>query len=104
LLAEAAGGCARAGQGSNGAMWLIRFDGETPVLIATPKGGFNGWIYSIEPTTTKGYHDIILGWHMSVDQGGLNYFRYDGQSYRAVGSATYTIDDNDKWHIVPNAK
>lgn len=102
LLAEAGAGCARGGQGSNGAMWLIRFDGNTPVLIATPKGGFNGWIYSIEPTTNQGYHDVILGWHMGADQGGLNYFRFDGKSYRGVGSATYTIDDNDHWRIVPN--
>ena len=83
-------------------MWLIRFDGETPALIATPKGGFSGWIYSIEPTTNKGYHDLILGWHMGADQGGLNYFRFNGKSYQGEGSATYTIDDNDHWHIVPN--
>jgi hypothetical protein len=102
LLAEAGAGCARGGQGSNGAMWLIRFDGETPALIATPKGGFNGWIYSIEPTTNNGYRDVILGWHMGADQGGLNYFRFDGKSYQGAGSATYTIDDHDHWHIVPN--
>ena len=101
LLAEAGAGCARGGQGSNGAMWLIRFDGETPVLIATPQGGFNGWLCAIPPATSHGLRDVVLGWHMSADQGSLNYFRFDGQSYHSVGSASYTIDDNDHWQIVP---
>src|SRR5882757_3302598 len=37
LLVEAGRGCARGGQGSNGAMWLIRFDGPNPVLLADPQ-------------------------------------------------------------------
>lgn len=104
LLAEAGAGCARGGQGANGAMWLIRFQGETPVLIASPKDGFNGWIHSILPTTSHGLHDIVLGWSIGAGQGGLNYLRFDGNSYQGLSSATYTVDDNDHWHIVPNPK
>ena len=37
VLAEAPTGCARGGQGANGAMWVIRFDGNTPALLATRK-------------------------------------------------------------------
>ena len=82
-------------------MWLVRFSGETPQLVATPKDGFNGWIFAIQPSTSHGLRDIILGWSMGVDSGSLNYFKFDGKSYRAVGSATYTVDDNDKVKIVP---
>lgn len=104
ILAEAGAGCARGGQGSNGAMWLIRFDGARAVLMASPKGGFGGWLYSIQPTTSHGYRDIVLGWHMSAFESELTYFRFDGRSYASVGRATRTEDDNDQVSIVPNAR
>jgi len=104
LLVEAGAGCARGGQGSNGAMWLVRFDGDTPALMATPKDGFSGWIFAIQPSTSHGYRDIILGWHMGATEGGLNYFKFDGKSYRGVGSASYTVDDSDQLKIVPNPR
>ena len=104
LLVEADAGCARGGQGSNGAMWLVRFDADTPVLMATPKGGFDGWLFSIEPSSSHGYRDIILGWHMGASEGGLNYFRFDGKTYRGIGSASYTVGDDDHLKIVPNPK
>ena len=103
LLVESGGGCARGGQGSNGAMWLVRLSGEIPQLIATPKDGFNGWIFAIQPSTSHGLHDIILGWSLDVDSASLNYFKFDGKSYRAVGSASYTVDDDDNVRIVPNS-
>lgn len=101
LLVEAGAGCARGGQGSNGAMWLVSFEGDTPLLIATPKDGFNGWLFAIQPSTSHGYRDIILGWHMGAAEGNLNYLKFDGKSYRGVGSASYTVDDNDNMKIVP---
>ena len=104
LLVQAGAGCARGGQGSNGAMWLVSIDGNTPSLIATPKGGFSGWLFAIEPETSHGYHDIVLGWHMGAAEGTLNYLRFDGKSYQGVGSAAYTVDDNDNLKIVPIPK
>jgi hypothetical protein len=90
LLAQAGAGCARGGQGANGAMWLIRLEGDVPFLIASPKGGFNGWLYAIQPSASFGYRDIVLGWHMGADQAVLNYFRFNGRSYVAIGNATNT--------------
>ncbi len=104
LLVQAGAGCARGGQGSNGAMWLIRFEGEKPVLMASPKGGFNGWLYSIQPTTSHGYRDIVLGWHMSAFEAGLTYFRFDGKSYAAIGSATRKEDENEEVTILPKRR
>ncbi len=104
LLVEAGAGCARGGQGSNGAMWLVRFDGDAPALMATPKGGFNGWLFAIQPATSHGYRDIILGWSMGAGGGTLSYFRYDGKSYRAIGSAEYSVNDDDSLKFVPLSK
>jgi hypothetical protein len=103
LLVESGGGCARGGQGSNGAMWLVRFSHDTPQLIATPRDGFNGWIFAIQPFTSHGLRDIVLGWRMGADSGSLNYFKFDGRLYRGVGSATYNVDENDTLKIQPIA-
>jgi hypothetical protein len=88
VLVEAGEGCARGGQGSNGAMWLIRLGGRAPVLLAGPHHGFEGFLYSIEPRISKGYRDVILGWHISASESGVAYFRFDGSVYRCIGVAT----------------
>jgi hypothetical protein len=101
LLIEAGRGCARSGQGSNGAMWLIRFDDPRPTLLASPQQAFNGWIYSVEPKTSYGYRDIVLGWHMSAFEAGLTYFRFDGELYQSVSSATFREDEDGTRRIIP---
>lgn len=101
VLVEAGPGCARGGQGSNGAMWLVRFDASKTTLLATPREDFNGYVYSIEPTASKGYRDIILGWHMSAFEASLSYFRFDGKSYRRIGAATLRFDENGTSTLIP---
>ena len=103
VLAEAPAGCARGGQGANGAMWVVRFDGDKPTLLATP-AEFSGWLFAVGPTSSHGYPDIVLGWHMSAAEANLNYFRFDGKSYHSIGTATLETDDQDNEKIVPNAK
>lgn len=103
ILAEAPAGCARGGQGANGAMWVIRFDGDSPVILATPKE-FSGWLFSLRPTLSHGYPDIVLGWHMSAAEADLSYFRFDGKSYRRIGTAKLQTDDQETQKIVPNGK
>jgi hypothetical protein len=103
VLVEAGSGCARGGQGANGAMWLVRFDrtdGTTPTLLATPKE-FSGWLYSIQPSTSHGYPDIVLGWHMSAAEANLSYFRFDGKSYHCIGTASLVADGQENERIVP---
>lgn len=101
VLVEAGQGCARGGQGANGAMWVLRFRGDKFSLIATPQLSFNGWLYAIQETSSHGFRDLVLGWHMSAREGGLTYFRFDGTSYQAVGQATYLSDDDGSEKIIP---
>jgi hypothetical protein len=93
LLVQAGQGCGRGGQGANGAMWLIRLDGDVPVLLASPEDDFNGWLYSIQPSISHGYHDLVLGWHMGASYAILTYFQFDGKSYNSVSRAADTCDD-----------
>lgn len=101
-LVEAGVGCARGGQGSNGAMWLIRFDAGKPVLLASPEGDFGGFLYSIQETTSHDYKDLVLGWHMSAREADLTYFRFDGQSYCLIATATLKYDESGVGRIDPD--
>ena len=97
LLVGEQGPCAWGGTGGGGDQWLIQFDGTTPIILASPKDGFIGWIYSIQPSASHGYHDLVLGWHMAADDYNLVYFRFDGKSYIVIGRANETAGE-----IVPN--
>jgi len=101
MLVEAGMGCARGGQGANGAMWVVQFKGNKLSFLATPEQKFNGWLYSIQPTTSHGLRDLVLGWHMSAGQSNLYYFRYDGKSYRLLGRAQLLFDEHGAGKIVP---
>lgn len=104
MLVEAGPGCARGGQGANGAMWVVRLEGAKPVLLATPRQSFNGWLYSIQPTTSHGLRDLVLGWHVSSRETGLSYFRFNGTSYRWIGTATLQGDADGNAKITPSRK
>ena len=101
VLVEAGNGCARGGQGSNGAMWVIRFQGDKFSFLATPEQQFNGWLYSIQETTSHGFRDLVLGWHMSAFETDLSYFRFDGACYQLIGAATRVTDENGAEKIIP---
>jgi hypothetical protein len=103
VLAEAPAGCARGGQGANGAMWVIRFDEARATLLATPEA-FSGWIFAVLPTMSHGYPDIVTGWHMSAAEAGLSYMRFDGRLYRSIGGAKLVTDDEQNRKIVPEDK
>jgi len=100
FLVEAGRGCARGGQGANGAMWIIQFNGATPVLLASPDNEFQGWLYSIPPTTSHGYKDIVLGWHMGAGEADHTYFRFDGKSYAAISHGTAIAGEDGQPKIV----
>lgn len=103
ILVEAGQGCARGGQGSNGAMWIIELHGSRPAVLASPKQNFGGWLYSVEPNPHSIYSDIVLGWHMSAFEADLTYFRFNGHSYNRIGSAVLKFDDNEKGTLIPNS-
>lgn len=99
VLASAPSGCGRGGQGANGAMWVIRLDGTAPALLATPDQ-FSGWLFSVQPTLSHGYPDIVLGWHMSAREATLNYFRFDGRQYLRANTASLLYDEDGNAKIV----
>jgi hypothetical protein len=101
VLVEAGPGCARGGQGANGAMWLIRFQSDKFSLLATPQKQFNGWLYSIQQTASHGFRDLVLGWHIGAGQTDLSYFRFDGTSYQRIGAATQVTDADGAEKIIP---
>ena len=101
ILVEAGMGCARGGQGANGAMWVVQFKGNKLTFLATPEQKFSGWLYSIQPTTSHGFRDLVLGWHMRAGESNLFYFRFDGKSYRLFGSAQLLSDEHGAEKIVP---
>lgn len=91
LLVEAGPGCARSGQGNNGAMWLIQMDQSKPAVIIAGAGlrdDFSGYIFSVEPNSSHGYRDVVVGWHMSAFEAKLTYFRFNGKSYTAIAHST----------------
>jgi len=100
LLVQAGPGCARGGQGANGAMWIVQFRRDKLYFLATPEQHFNGWLYSLQLERTRGVRDIVLGWHMSAGEAILTYFRFDGKLYRPVAVAKIEFDD-DGAKIVP---
>jgi hypothetical protein len=101
VLVEAGVGCARGGQGANGAMWVVRFEGDKVIFLATPEHKFSGWLYSIEASTSHGFKDVVLGWHMRAMEADLSYFKFDGASYRLIGTAQLITDEDGKVRIVP---
>jgi hypothetical protein len=101
VLIEAGPGCARGGQGANGAMWIIRLQGDKFSFLATPQQQFNGWLYSIQSTSSHGFRDLVLGWHMSAGEADLSYFRFDGTSYQRIGAATQLTDADGAEKIIP---
>ncbi len=41
--------------------------------------------FTIQPTKTKGFHDVVLGLHASATEAELTEYRFDGVAYRRVG-------------------
>jgi hypothetical protein len=101
VLVESGAGCARGGQGANGAMWIFEINGHHARLLASPKEDFSGWPYSVQLSGAHGYRDIVVGWHMSAAEADLTYFRFDGRSYRKIGSALLVDDGDGGSKIVP---
>lgn len=96
-------GCYRAGTGGGGPNWLVRFRGAVPVPLASSNNGFSGWLYSIQPTMTHGYHDLVLGWHMGAFETDLTYFQFNGSTYVPVSKAQ-DLCNSDQCRIHPEPK
>ncbi len=102
VLVEAGPGCLRGAQGANGPMWIVQINRGRITVLASPAEDFEGWIYSVQETGSKGCRDIVVGWHLSAFESTLGLFRFDGTRYRRLSLATLRRDDNGKETIVPN--
>lgn len=89
-LAEAGPGCARSGQGANGAMWLLRWDAGKPVFLGDLDGGFRAAL----PQVSNGLHDVAVVWHNSAFEYGLTVYRFNGKGYHLVDGTTVHCNDN----------
>jgi len=101
VLVEAGAGCLRGGQGANGAMWIVQLGPGMATILASPAEGFDGWLYSVQTTASKGYRDIVLGWHISAREAGLGWFRFNGARYQRLSNATLKRDDNGNETVTP---
>jgi hypothetical protein len=78
ILAQAFGNflCSPTG---NCEAWIFRrdADGYSVILKRSAVQAF-----TIQPTVSHGFHDMVLGRHGSATEQGLRLFRFDGSAYR----------------------
>ena len=57
----------------------------------------NAQTFTIQPTVTNGFHDIVLGIHGSAFEAQLTLYRFDGEAYRDAACywATWEILDKN---------
>lgn len=67
--------------------WVFRQNGDkySVILHRTATQTF-----TIQPTLTNGFHDLVLGQHGSATDTGLTLYRFDGSKYRRL--ACYDAD------------
>jgi len=78
--------------------WIFRRQGDRYSAILK-RGAVQ--TFTIQPTFTNGFHDIVLGQHASATEQGLTLFRFDGQAYRLAGCYVAdweTLDQDGKMH------
>jgi hypothetical protein len=56
--------------------------------------------FTIQPTATNGFHDLVLVQHGSATEQGLRLYRFDGSQYRSVAcyDANWAVLQNGKVH------
>ena len=81
----------------NCVVWIFRQQGDKYSLILN-RGAVQN--FTIQPTITNGFHDIVLGQHGSATEQGLKLFRFDGSAYRlaACYEARWAILENGEVH------
>ena len=74
--------------------WVLRRNGDKFSVILH-RGAAQ--TFTIQPTLTNGFHDIVLGMHGSATMQGLTLYRFDGTTYRraACYDENFTILGQD---------
>jgi hypothetical protein len=76
-------------------VWIFRQLGDKYSVILN-RGAVQN--FTIQPTITNGFHDIVLGQHGSATEQGLKLFRFDGSAYRLA--ACYEA----RWEILEHGE
>ncbi|HTH53129.1 MAG TPA: hypothetical protein VL495_04200 [Edaphobacter sp.] len=90
-------GCARGGQGANGAMWLFGVKANQIHYL----GELSGWGPGVLSASHAGYRDLVTGWHMSAEETGLSYYRFNGKEYKRTDHADAVSSQDGSWKITP---
>jgi hypothetical protein len=85
--------------------------GPTPPSLCSPTGNCEVWVFrrsgdkysvilhrtatesfTIQPTITNGFHDLVLNQHGSATDQGLTLYRFDSSKYRRIACYDATWD------------
>jgi hypothetical protein len=61
--------------------WVLRKNGDEYSVILHRSAA---QAFTIQPTLSNGFHDLVLGQHASATEHGLTLYRFDGFKYRFV--------------------
>jgi hypothetical protein len=94
FLAQGFGVQSGCGPTGNCEAWVLRQKGDQFSVILH-RGAVQ--IFTIQPTVTNGFHDIVLGQHGSATMMGLTLYLFDGSRYRreACYDANWAILEKD---------
>ena len=75
------------GASGNGPLYIIGFIQGKWRLI----GNFGGsWVRPIKSRRTKGYLNLVTHWHMSVEEGRISEYAWDGEMYKLIKTTEYS--------------
>jgi hypothetical protein len=81
LVVQATGADAGCGATGNCPMWVIAKNGHAfSILLETQAQTF-----AVQKASSKGYRNVVFGWHSSATESGLSMYRFDGTAYGIVG-------------------
>lgn len=74
--------------------WVFRRNGETDSVILHSSFAQT---FTIQPTLTNGFHDLVLAMHGSATEQTLRLYRFDGSKYRVTAcyEANWEINEKD---------
>ncbi len=75
-------------------MWLLRFEGARPVLLASPADGFIGYVYEAVGEMGSKYGDLVIGMRMGRNRSEL--LSISGLMYEKIGEAKLVRKDIER--------
>jgi hypothetical protein len=87
------------GATGNCSLWIFaRAHGQLRLVLTT-----GGGILILSKHSTRGFHDIATGWHMSAEEEGFSVYRWDGTQY-APADCYWAHFNSDDPSLPPSIK